>query len=102
MFFIRDFLMSCLLVFGGGHRGDVIRNMTLEEWGDRRKETSGPQKNEVRPVSQSWHPTHLGTLKRWSFVFKMTSFLNFAFSVVFLSFFVYLSSFSLFPKDLCL
>jgi hypothetical protein len=60
MFFIRDFLMSCLLVFGGGHRGDVIRNMTLEEWGDRRKETSGPQKNEVCPVFQSWtspHPT---------------------------------------------
>lgn len=30
--------MSCLLVFGGGHRGDVIRNMTLEEWKDRRIE----------------------------------------------------------------
>lgn len=36
--YIRDFLISCLLVIGGGHRGDVIRNMTLEEWNDRKIE----------------------------------------------------------------
>ena len=37
-FYIRNLLMSCLLVFGGGHRSDVIRNMTMEEWNDRRVE----------------------------------------------------------------
>ena len=35
MVYIRDFLLSCLLVMGGGHRSDVIRNMTLEEWNER-------------------------------------------------------------------
>jgi len=30
--FVRDFLMMILLVTGGGHRGDVIRNMTVEEF----------------------------------------------------------------------
>ncbi len=30
--FVRDFLMAVLLVTGGGHRGDVIRNMTVEEF----------------------------------------------------------------------
>ena len=35
MVYIRDFLLACLLVMGGGHRSDVIRNMTLEEWNDR-------------------------------------------------------------------
>jgi hypothetical protein len=44
LFYIRDLIMSCLLVFGGGHRGDVIRNMTLEEWNERRIETSDNNK----------------------------------------------------------
>jgi len=29
------------MVMGGGHRGDVIKNLTLEEWNDRVTET-GP------------------------------------------------------------
>ena len=39
--YVRDFIMACLMVMGGGHRGDVIKNMTLEEWNDRITET-GP------------------------------------------------------------
>ena len=39
-FHIRSLLMSCLLVFGGGHRSDVIKNMTMEEWRDRRIQES--------------------------------------------------------------
>ena len=39
--YIRDFIMACLMVMGGGHRSDVIKNMTLEEWNDRTTET-GP------------------------------------------------------------
>jgi hypothetical protein len=31
-FEMRDFLMACLLVLGGGHRGEVVRNLTLEEF----------------------------------------------------------------------
>lgn len=39
--YVRDFIMACLMVMGGGHRSDVIKNMTLEEWNDRRTETGG-------------------------------------------------------------
>ena len=44
MFYIRNLLMACLLIFGGGHRGDVIRNMTIEEWNDRRLEETSKKK----------------------------------------------------------
>jgi hypothetical protein len=50
MFYIRDLIMSCLLVFGGGHRGDVIRNMTLEEWNERRIEDSHDKKKQVKLI----------------------------------------------------
>ena len=36
-FEVRDFLMACLLVLGGGHRRDVIRNMTVEEFAAARR-----------------------------------------------------------------
>ena len=39
--------MACLMVMGGGHRGDVIKNMMLEEWNDRITET-GPNGRLVR------------------------------------------------------
>jgi hypothetical protein len=29
---VRDFLLVCLLLTAGGHRGDTLRNMTLAEF----------------------------------------------------------------------
>ncbi len=37
--------MACLLVIGGGHRSDVIKNMTMEEWNERRFEKSPDNEN---------------------------------------------------------
>ena len=45
--YIRDFLIACLMVIGGGHRSDVIRNMTLEEWNDRKIEEGEDEENQV-------------------------------------------------------
>ena len=50
--YIRDFLMACLLVIGGGHRSDVIKNMTMEEWNERRIEKS--PENESKQVKTLW------------------------------------------------
>ena len=46
--YIRDFLIACLMVIGGGHRSDVIRNMTLEEWNDRKIEEGEDEENQVQ------------------------------------------------------
>ena len=35
------------MVIGGGHRSDVIRNMTLEEWNDRKIEEGEDEENQV-------------------------------------------------------
>ena len=45
--------MACLLVIGGGHRSDVIKNMTMEEWNERRLEKS--PENENKQVKTLWH-----------------------------------------------
>ena len=45
--YVRDFLIACLMVIGGGHRSDVIRNMTLEEWNDRKMEEGDEEENQV-------------------------------------------------------
>ena len=45
--YIRDLLLTCLLIFGGGHDDDVIRNMTVEEWNHRRLEETPQKKQET-------------------------------------------------------
>ena len=39
-FYIRDFLMACLLVMGGGNQDDLIQNMTVREWKARQTENA--------------------------------------------------------------